>query len=203
MSQTIYLTKATRSEVAEELSLLSPTYHFAWLQETGKKNFISEGFKLCKLGRVINIVYKKDGLKLQDLEEAIKEAFADKDVPERFAKKEAMELLERHDLRELAKQHLTSAALKRQDDFKLIRVAEYLHSVHSPLTVENDKIIETFLASCLYEKKQKTKKASYHKDSFKKDVIRLIQKFQKDAFVEELQLEYPEVFEGLDRPIVA
>jgi urease gamma subunit len=192
---TIYLAKATRSEIAEELSLLVPIYRFQVTQLTGKKNFLSEGFIVTKLGKVVNICYKKDGLQLQELEEALIALLVDKEIPEHIARKEALEYLEKHQLRDAAKQHLTSAALKKQQDYQLIRLAEYLYSIHSPLTVANDQVLECYIASCLRSRKQRSKRNEYHREAFKKQTIRIIQGFQQKEFVEELMLEFPEVFE--------
>ena len=198
MSQTIYLAKATRSEVKEELMLLQPTFRYSITQLTGKKSFIHEGFILAKLGKVVNICYRKDGLQLQELEEALKDVLCGKEVPEALARKEAMELLEKHQLREAAKQHLTSAALRKQKDYELIRLAEHLYAIHSPLTVANDQVLECYLASCLRSRKQKSKRNEYHREAFKKQTIKIIQGFQQKAFIEELQLEFPEVFSNVE-----
>jgi len=195
MSHTIYLAKATRSEVATELNLLQPTFRYSVTQQTGKKSFIHEGFILAKLGNVVNIVYRKDGIKLQELEEALADILLDKEVSSGLAYKQSLFLLEKHSLRDAARQHLASAALKKQSDYHLIRLAEFLYAVHSPLTVANDQVLECYLASCLRSKKQKSKRNEYHREAFKKQTIKIIQGFQQAAFIEELKLEFPEIFE--------
>ncbi len=192
---TIYLTKATRSQVAQELQSIASVMKFTIKQATGKRNFLSEGFTLSKLDRVVEVKYAKDGYNLYQLPMLLTEAFAEEVIPEKIAYKEALALLQQDSLKEASRKHYTSNALRKQDDFELVKLAEYLLGFHSEDFTDGGLVLKCYLSSCLMVKFRGSKRNKFHKESFRKQVIRLIQSMQQSEFVEELKREFPEVFE--------
>ena len=192
---TIYIAKATRTNVAEQLHSLSTLFNYKVTQATGKKSFIQEGFTLTRLGNTVTVSYKKDGISLEALEEELKKAFEVPNISKTLAYSQAVELLRKHSLKELADKHLTSKALRNHSDYDLIQVVEYLYAIHGDKFSNSMSVLPNFLAACLNSKAKRNKKTEYHQQAFRKQAILLIQSMQSEAYIEELKQEFPAIFE--------